>query len=278
VQPHLFPCPIRWGDLDAQGHVNNAAYLDYLQEARVHFLLTGPPVMHELLDSGVLVVSHQVEYLRPIGFSDRPLSIKLWVDSVGGSRFSIGYEVLDGDQLAARARTGAVPFDLASGVLRRLTDAERDVLQAQVSPAEPLRTVAKVRIADLDHHRFPLAVRWSDLDSYGHVNNVKYYDYVQEARIALMKSSLDWQSEDVWVIVRQDLEYLKPIDFRISPYEVGTMVTQIGTRSFTLAAEIRDPDGGTTYATARTVVVGQGPLTDAQRSALGAWHPAARAG
>ena len=44
------------------------------------------------------------------------------------------------------------------------------------------------------------------------------------------------------MIVRQDLEYLKPIDFRISPYEVATMVTQIGTRSFTLAAEIRDPD------------------------------------
>ncbi len=121
-------------------------------------------------------------------------------------------------------------------------------------------------------------MRWSDLDSYGHVNNVKYYDYVQEARIALMRSSLDWQSEDVWVIVRQDLEYLKPIDFRISAYEVATMVTQIGTRSFTLAAEIRDPDGGTTYATARTVVVGQAPLTDAQRSALGAWQPAARAG
>ena len=81
---------------------------------------------------------------------------------------------------------------------------------------------------------FRWPVRWSDLDSYGHVNNVKYYDYVQEARIALMKSSLDWQSEDIWVIVRQDLEYLKPIDFRISPYEVATLVTQIGTRSFTL--------------------------------------------
>ena len=270
MQPYLFECPIRWGDLDAQGHINNAAYLDYLQEARVHFLLTGPPVMEELLDSGVLVVSHQVEYLRPIGFSDRSLKIKLWVDSVGGSRFTIGYEVFDGDQLAARARTGAAPFDLARDMLRRLTDAERDVLLRQVSTAEPLRRVPKVRIADLDHHRFPLAVRWSDLDSYGHVNNVKYYDYVQEARIALMTRSLGWQSEDIWVIVRQDLEYLKPIDFRLSPYEVATLVTQIGTRSFTLAAEIRDPEVGTTYATARTVVVGQAPLTDGQRAALGA--------
>ena len=45
---HVYRCPLRWGDMDAQGHVNNAAYLDYLQEARVDFLLSGPPVMHDL--------------------------------------------------------------------------------------------------------------------------------------------------------------------------------------------------------------------------------------
>ena len=52
--------------MDAQGHVNNAAYVDYLQEARVDFLLSGSPVLHEMLDTGVVVASHQVEYLRPI--------------------------------------------------------------------------------------------------------------------------------------------------------------------------------------------------------------------
>jgi acyl-CoA thioester hydrolase len=69
---------MRWGDMDAQGHVNNAAYVDYLQEARVGFLFSGPPVLHQLLESGTLVVSHQLEYLRPIMFSERPLTINLW--------------------------------------------------------------------------------------------------------------------------------------------------------------------------------------------------------
>ena len=68
---------MRWGDMDAQGHVNNAAYLDYLQEARVAFLLSGSPVLDHLLDAGVLVVNHQLEYLKPITFSDRPLMTKL---------------------------------------------------------------------------------------------------------------------------------------------------------------------------------------------------------
>lgn len=269
--PYIHSCPMRWGDMDAQGHLNNAAYVDYLQEARVAFLLSGPPALHQLLDSGVLVVNHQLEYLKPVAFSDRPLTTDLWVDAIGGSRFSIGYDVYDGTDLAARARTGVVPFDLVSNSLRRLTTEERELLAKALAPAEPLRPVPKVPV-HANHHRYPLTVRWSDVDSYGHVNNVKYYDYIQEARISLVNDTVGWEPEAVWMVVRQDLEYLKPIDFRIDPYEVGTAVSAIGNRSFTLTAEISDPTSGTLYATARTVVVGVSPLTTDQRTSLETWR------
>jgi acyl-CoA thioester hydrolase len=270
VSPYIHSCPMRWGDMDAQGHVNNAAYLDYLQEARVGFLLSGSPVLRHVLDSGVLVVSHQLEYLKPVTFSDRPLTINLWVDAIGGSRFSIGYEIYDGADLAARARTGVVPFDLASNALRRLTAEERELLGRALAPAEPLRRLPRVGVLG-DSHRYPLTVRWSDLDSYGHVNNVKYYDYIQEARISLITSTVGWQPEAVWMVVRQDLEYIKPIDFRTEPYEVGTAVATIGNRSFTLAAEIRDQASRIVFARARTVVVGESPLTADQRVTLNRW-------
>jgi acyl-CoA thioester hydrolase len=272
MSPFTHHCPMRWGDMDAQGHVNNAAYLDYLQEARVAFLLSGSPVLHHLLDSGVLVINHQLEYVRPVIFSDRPLTTTLWVDAIGGSRFSIGYDVYDGGHLAARARTGVVPFDLASNTLRRLTADERQLLARSFMPAEPLRPLRKAAVRD--GHRYPLTVRWSDLDSYGHVNNVKYYDYIQEARISVMKSTIGWEPEAVWLVVRQDLEYLKPIDFRIEPYEVTAAVAAIGNRSFTLAADIRDPASEKVFATARTVVVGESPFTADQRSALARWSVA----
>jgi acyl-CoA thioester hydrolase len=271
---------VRWGDLDAQGHVNNAAYVDYLQEARVHLLLDGPPAGKQLLDSGVLVVSHQVEYLRPITFGGRTLTIAIWVDGIGGSRFWIGYEVLDGDDLAARARTALVPFDLEDGKLRRLTSQEREFLTGHLTPAEPLRPLARVRLSGAGH-RYPLSVRWSDLDSYGHVNNVKFYDYIQEARIALVNETVHGPGgvppgvgttpETVWMVARQDVDYLAPLDFRTEPYEVNTAVAAIGTRSFTVAAEIRDPGSGTVYGSAGTVVVGTFPLSQAQRDALATW-------
>jgi acyl-CoA thioester hydrolase len=261
---------MRWGDMDAQGHINNAAYLDYLQEARVDFLLSGPTPLQSLLSTGVLVTSHQVEYLRPIEYADAPLTIDLWVDSMGGSRFAIGYEVYNGHELAARARTGAVPFDLASNSLRRLSADERRLFTHWLDPAEALPALPPVGLGRAGH-RSPLSVRWSDLDSYGHVNNVKYFDYVQESRIKVMAETVDWGAEDVWMVVRQDLHYRRPIDFRVEPYEVCTAVSDVGNRSFKLAAEIRDPASGTVFATARTILVGSSPMSERVKEALARW-------
>ena len=263
----LYRSPRRWGDLDAQGHLNNAVYLDHLQDARIAFLHAGAPGLADMLTTGVLVVAHQVEYLAPVGHGPEPLVVSTWIDVLGASRFTVGYEVLDGETLAARARTTLVPFDLATGKVRRLNEIERAAFQAYLDPAEPLRALPRVEVGE-DAARYPLTVRWSDLDAFGHVNNVKFYDYVQEARVAIMTAGLDWSEGVVWSIVRQDLEHLAPLDFRCEPYEVATSVVAIGTRSFTLAAEIRDPSSGTVYARARTVAVGPRPLDDAERRAL----------
>ncbi len=262
--------PRRWGDLDAQGHVNNAVYLDHLQDARVAFLHAGAPGLADMLRTGVLVVSHQVEYVAPVGYGPEPLAVSLWIDALGASRFVVGYDVLDGETLAARARTTLVPFDLQGGGVRRLNAVERAAFEAYLDPTEPLRPLPKVGIGERAA-RYPLTVRWSDLDAYGHVNNVKFYDYVQEARVAIMTRSLDWSDGVVWSLVRQDVDHLAPLDFRSEPYEVATSVAGVGSRSFTLVAEIRDPGSGTVYARARSVAVGPRPLGDAERNALARW-------
>ena len=76
------------------------------------------------------------------------------------------------------------------------------------------------------------------------------------------------------MVARQDVDYLAPLDFRTEPYQVRTLVTAVGTRSFTLAAEIRDPGSGTVCSSAGTVVVGTFPLSKGQHEALAAWGSA----
>ena len=77
-------CPLRWSDMDAQGHMNNAVMVDYLQEARVVFLRSGPA--SALLDEGIVVVRHQVEYRRPIHYDEDAVVVELGVSTLGASR------------------------------------------------------------------------------------------------------------------------------------------------------------------------------------------------
>ena len=76
---------------------------------------------------------------------------------------------------------------------------------------------------------YPMLVRWSDIDSYDHVNNVRYFDYLQEARIAFMAQLVgstvgDFFSEFPCVLASQSVDYLRPIVLRHPPYEVDVWV------------------------------------------------------
>ncbi|HOQ52980.1 MAG TPA: thioesterase family protein [Micropruina sp.] len=252
--------PLRWVDLDAQGHVNNAVVADYLQEARVRFLLEGANAA--LLGNGTLVVGHQVEYLAPVEFANDPVEVRLWLGQVGASRFTIGYEVVQGEVIAARARTVLCIFDFQAGGPRRMTHDERAWFVDRSGELPPLRELAKARPGP-HAFRAPLTVRWTDLDAYGHVNNVRFFDFVAEARVHMSseadeagnRMSAAAEAGHLWMVVRQDLDYLAQLDHRLEPYETRVAVVDIGRTSMTLVAEVTDPRHGTVFARARTVIV-----------------------
>jgi len=280
--------PQRYTDLNLGGHVDHGVVIDYLQEARTEFLLSAPAPMPDMLDSGVLVTGHQVEYLAPIGYHPTGVDAEVWVDQVGGARFSISYRMSVAGTPVVTARTFLTPYDLAAARLRRLTGPEREQLAAVVEPPVDIEPLGKVTAADLvDAATMNCRVRWADLDSYRHVNNVKFFDYFSQARLELLLGALrqaqgsDGRAQgsvEPWVVVRQDLEYKVPIDFRREPYQVRTAVTQIGTTSIRFAADIADSQAAEpkSYATARTIMVLLGPdgrpepITDELRQALDA--------
>ena len=106
----------RWGDLDAQGHVNNSLVADYLQEARADFLMNGPN--RHLLGGGVVVVAHQLEYQRPVEFTGAPVRVELWPVKVGAARFELAYRATHEGHDVFRARTVLCPFANSPAMFR----------------------------------------------------------------------------------------------------------------------------------------------------------------
>ena len=131
----------------------------------------------------------------------------------------------------------------------------------------------------MSRHTYECHVRFSDVDVYGHVNNVKYFEYYQEARIAFVLSlsgdGYDAQSSMRQVVARIDVDYKRPILFRPEPYVVETWVTRIGTSSYDLSCRIVDAEGDTLYSKADVSLVAfdlgtqrSRPLTDEERARL----------
>jgi acyl-CoA thioester hydrolase len=118
----------------------------------------------------------------------------------------------------------------------------------------------------------PVLVRWSDIDSYDHVNNVRYFDYLQEARIAflgqVMETTGDFFAQYPCVLVSQTVDYLRPILLRHPPYDVDVWIASVGTSSYTLGSRIVDRSGESddVYAKAESVIVAVDGTTHAKRA------------
>ena len=129
----LTRCAMRWSDMDAYGHVNNTAYLAYLEQARVSMFFDR---YDSSFAGGTVVAHHEITYLRPVVYHPEPLRLELWVDQVHGASFRVQYEVYDGHVLAATAATDLVTFDFDSDRPRRLTPEERELLLSYTSDGE----------------------------------------------------------------------------------------------------------------------------------------------
>ncbi|MEU7916215.1 acyl-CoA thioesterase [Microbispora bryophytorum] len=102
---------------------------------------------------------------------------------------------------------------------------------------------------------FERKVRFADIDSFGHVNNVRFLDYLEDARVSMLwerPRELAGRRQDL-VVARHEIDYRRPLTFRADPVRVEMWVTEISSVRFTLAYEIRDDE--TLYAEARTVLV-----------------------
>jgi acyl-CoA thioester hydrolase len=123
----VVPIQVRFRDLDALGHVNNAVYLTYLEVARAAYFSRLEP---DWVGKGHFILARaEVDFLRPILLQD-PVEVGVRVVRLGRSSFDMEYLVLAAGEEAARGKTvqvwleGGRPAPLPQEVRARIAVVE----------------------------------------------------------------------------------------------------------------------------------------------------------
>ena len=120
---------VRWADMDAYRHVNNAIYLNYLEEARDR-------VMESMFgaEGFDFVLAHvDIDFRNEVTQDDGEVTVRGRVAGYGRSSVRTREVVLKSDgTLAAESGAVSVPRDETTGNSRPLTDAERAILDAAI--------------------------------------------------------------------------------------------------------------------------------------------------
>ena len=125
------PIVVRYGDLDPQGHVNNAAYLTYLEHARVAYvrhleLWDG----NSFLEIGIILARIELDYKEPILMTDA-VEVGLRTSRLGNKSLDMEYVIREFNtgQIFAEAKTVQVAYDYRLGKTIPIQDDWRKTLQ-----------------------------------------------------------------------------------------------------------------------------------------------------
>jgi acyl-CoA thioester hydrolase len=101
---HSLRLQVRWGDMDALGHVNNAEYLRYFEQSRIVWLEgIGYALANE--GTGPILAKVSVTYLKPIVYPTE-MEIRLYAGPVGNTSFTLVSEIVNGRDAAERFTEG----------------------------------------------------------------------------------------------------------------------------------------------------------------------------
>lgn len=101
-------------------------------------------------------------------------------------------------------------------------------------------------------------VRWSDMDAYGHVNNVQYLRYLEEARVYAFHEWFGQERsllEDGVLVARSEIDYLAPMTFNYQPALVSLWCSKISGASFDISYVVGQRGSDLTYAQAESTLV-----------------------
>ena len=121
--PFIHRETVRFRDLDALGHVNNAVYLTYLEQARIAFLRPGGAEI-----SSMILARIEIDFRAQVELGET-VEIAVTPTQVGNKSFQLSYEVRVGERLVAEAKSVLVAYDYELGESKPLPDSWRKLLE-----------------------------------------------------------------------------------------------------------------------------------------------------
>ncbi|MBU2584859.1 MAG: acyl-CoA thioesterase [Bacteroidetes bacterium] len=122
---HRLKLKIRFSDLDAMHHVNNATYLTYLEEARIAYFNDVLSLPKNSLDFGAVIARIEIDYLHQISLGDE-LEILTRISKFGTKSANVENLIIiksnDENIVAAAANTKLVYFDYKKGESKKIPE------------------------------------------------------------------------------------------------------------------------------------------------------------
>ena len=109
---YAVPVDLRFNDMDGLGHVNNAAYLTFLEHARMRFF-TEEAGSESERDFPFIIAHAAVDYKHPMKMGAKP-QVTMWTSRVGGKSWDFDYEITDREKpgrVYATGKTVQVAYD-----------------------------------------------------------------------------------------------------------------------------------------------------------------------
>ena len=110
---HTTRVPIRWGDMDAQGHVNNTSYFRYMEQVRIEWLMWLDDRCGGFPGQGSVIVNASCTFIAPLTYPGT-VEVRMYVDPPGRSSIGTHYELRIGEIKHAEGSAKLVWIDQQS--------------------------------------------------------------------------------------------------------------------------------------------------------------------
>ncbi|QKG93369.1 acyl-CoA thioesterase [Halorubrum sp. SS5] len=113
MAPYTVDIEVRFRDIDALGHVNNAVYATYIEQARTRYFRDVLDI--DISQSSNVLASLSIDFRRPIELPDENVTVTVELADLGRSSATMTHEIRVGDAVAAEAEATVVALDPETG-------------------------------------------------------------------------------------------------------------------------------------------------------------------